>query len=74
VAAGRLKVVLRDFEMPPHPIYAVLTHNRLMAIKVRALLDFLAENMAKIDFDTVPPFRSAAGIADGGPASSNLQR
>jgi DNA-binding transcriptional LysR family regulator len=73
VAAGRLRVVLRDFERPPRPIYAVLTHNRLMAVKVRALLECFAENLAKIDFDIVPPFRSAARIADGNPAPSDLQ-
>ena len=72
VAAGRLKVVLRDFEMPPRPIHAVLTHNRLMATKVRALLEYFAENLAKIDFDVVPPFRSAAGV-DGKPVPSNQQ-
>jgi len=73
VAAGRLRVVLRDFERPPRPIYAVLTHSRLMDVKVGALLECLAENLAKIDFDIVPPFRSAAGGADSNPASSNLQ-
>jgi DNA-binding transcriptional LysR family regulator len=65
VAAGRLQVVLRDFEMPPRPIYAVLTHNRLMAVKVRTLLECLAENLAKIDFDIVPPFRSAVDMTAG---------
>jgi DNA-binding transcriptional LysR family regulator len=73
VAAGRLQVVLREFEMPPRPIYAVLTHHRLMAVKVRVLLEFLAENLAKIDFDTIPPFRSAAGVADCNLALSNPQ-
>jgi DNA-binding transcriptional LysR family regulator len=72
VAAGRLQVVLRDFELPPRPINAVLTHHRLMAVKVRALLEYFAENLAKMDFDTVPPFRSAAGVADGNPGPSNL--
>ena len=74
VAAGRLQVVLRDFERPPRPIYAVLTHNRLMAVKVRTLLECFAENLAKIDFDIVPPFRSAAGVANGNPDPSNLLR
>jgi len=73
VAAGRLQVVLRDFEMPPRPIYAVLTHHRLMAAKVRALLEYFAANLAKIDFDIVPPYRSATGIVNGKPVPSNLQ-
>jgi DNA-binding transcriptional LysR family regulator len=68
VAAGRLQVVLRDFELPPRPINAVLTHNRLMAVKVRMLLEYFAENLAKIDFDIIPPFRSATGMADGNSA------
>ncbi|VVE23623.1 LysR family transcriptional regulator [Pandoraea anhela] len=54
VEAGRLQVVLRDFEVPPRPIYAVLSHHRLMAMKVRALLDCFVENLAKIDFNSVP--------------------
>ena len=66
-------VVLRDFERPSRPIYAVLTHNRLIAVKVRALLECFAENLTKIDFDIAPPCRSAAGIADDNPAPSYLQ-
>ena len=64
VAAGGLQVVLRDFEMPPRPIYAVLTHNRLMAVKVGALLEYLAVHLATIDFDIVPLFCSAVDVAD----------
>jgi DNA-binding transcriptional LysR family regulator len=56
VGAGKLQVVLRNHELPPLPINAVLTHNRLLSGKVRALLEFLVENLASMDFDTVPSF------------------
>ena len=46
VAAGQLKVILRDNEAPPLPIQAVLTHNKLLSSKVRVLLDFLIVNAA----------------------------
>jgi DNA-binding transcriptional LysR family regulator len=59
VAAGQLKVVLRDYEAPPFPIQAVLTHNKLLSSKVRALLDFLIEQWASKNFDEVPEFGSA---------------
>jgi DNA-binding transcriptional LysR family regulator len=59
VAAGQLKVILRDYEAPPLPIQAVLTHNKLLSSKVRALLDFLIELWANKNFDAVPEFRSA---------------
>jgi DNA-binding transcriptional LysR family regulator len=47
VAAGQLKVILRDYEAPPFPIQAVLTHNRLLSSKVRALLNFLNRAMGE---------------------------
>jgi DNA-binding transcriptional LysR family regulator len=53
VAAGRLKVVLRDHEVPPLPINAVLSHTRLLSAKVRTLLDFLARELAAYDFTSV---------------------
>jgi DNA-binding transcriptional LysR family regulator len=56
VAAGKLQVVLRNHGLPPLPINAVLTHNKLLSGKVRALLEFLVENLASKDFDTVPAF------------------
>lgn len=59
VAAGRLKVILRDYEVPPLPIQAVLTHNKLLSTKVRALLDFLIQQWAKKNFDAVPEFGSS---------------
>lgn len=53
VAAGRLKVVLREHEVPPLPINAVLSHTRLLSAKVRTLLDFLARELAAYDFTSL---------------------
>lgn len=50
-ANGRLKLLLRQHEMPARPINAILTHNRLLAGKVRTLLDFLAARFDRMDFD-----------------------
>lgn len=57
VAAGRLKAVMRRHELPARPINAVFTHSRLMTGKVRALLDFFADELGQRDFDLIPPFR-----------------
>ncbi|MBO6783541.1 MAG: LysR family transcriptional regulator [Alphaproteobacteria bacterium] len=58
VAEGRLKVVMRDCELPPRPINAVFTHNRLLSGKVRALLDCLVEEISNYELDTIPAFGS----------------
>jgi DNA-binding transcriptional LysR family regulator len=55
VAAGRLRAVLRDFEAPPLPINALLTHAKLLSNKVRALLEFLASRLGSHDFSSLPP-------------------
>jgi DNA-binding transcriptional LysR family regulator len=55
VAAGRLKVVLRDYEVPPLPINALLSHTRLLSNKVRTLLEFLATQLGARDFSSLPP-------------------
>lgn len=59
VNAGRLKVVLSEHELPPLPISAVFTHNRLLSRKVRALVDYLALEFAETDFDNSPPLNAA---------------
>jgi DNA-binding transcriptional LysR family regulator len=59
VNAGRLKVILSEHELPPFPINAVFTHNRLLSGKVRALVDYLAQNFAGTDFDCSPPLHTA---------------
>lgn len=45
VAAGRLLVLLPESETPPRPVFELMTHQRLMAGKVRSLLDFLAQHL-----------------------------
>ena len=46
VRAGRLKVILREFEPPPLPIYVVYPSRRHLSAKVRAFAGFLAERFA----------------------------
>lgn len=43
VAAGRLKIVLRDFEQPPRPIRIVYPAARLLSAKVRAFTDLAVD-------------------------------
>ena len=44
VAAGRLKVVLADFELPPLPIHIVYPTSRLLSAKVRTFIDLTTES------------------------------
>jgi DNA-binding transcriptional LysR family regulator len=62
IAAGHLQVVLRDRELPPHDINAIFTHNRLLAGKVRALIDFFVEHLSGMDFDSVPRLRAGSHL------------
>jgi len=55
VAEGRLKVVLREYEVAPLPINAILSHTRLLSAKVRSLLEFLARELASRDFTSLSP-------------------
>lgn len=59
VETGRLKIVLSKHELPARPINAVFTHNRLMSGRVRALVDYLAEQYATADFDSSPLLHNA---------------
>jgi DNA-binding transcriptional LysR family regulator len=59
VKAGRLKVLLPEHELPPRPIHAVFTHNRLLSGKVRALVDYLVLQFVDTDFDSPPPLHTA---------------
>ena len=43
IAAGRLRVVLADFELPPIPIHIVHPTSRLLSARVRAFIDLAAE-------------------------------
>jgi len=47
VAAGRLLPLLSETETPPRPVFALMTHQRLMAGKVRSLVEFLAKNLTE---------------------------
>jgi DNA-binding transcriptional LysR family regulator len=42
IESGRLSVLLKDCESPPQPISAVYPSRRLLALKVRVMIDFLA--------------------------------
>ena len=43
LAAGRLQIVLRDYEQPPLPIHLVYPTQRLLSAKVRAFIDRVVE-------------------------------
>jgi DNA-binding transcriptional LysR family regulator len=43
IAAGRLEVVLENFEPPPRPIHAIYLYRRYLSAKVRAFVNFLSE-------------------------------
>jgi DNA-binding transcriptional LysR family regulator len=58
VEAGRLRVVLRDYEVPPLPINALLSHTRLLSTKVRMLVDFLAAQLNSRDFSSLRKSRA----------------
>jgi DNA-binding transcriptional LysR family regulator len=42
VSAGRLKVVLADYEREPVPIHIVHAEGRMVSARVRAFVDFAA--------------------------------
>ncbi|MBS1156083.1 MAG: transcriptional regulator, LysR family [Proteobacteria bacterium] len=47
VAAGRLQEILDEFPIPELGIYAMLPSNRHIPYRVRALMDFLGEGLAR---------------------------
>jgi DNA-binding transcriptional LysR family regulator len=49
--AGRLQLVLPDYQIPDSAIYAVMPQRRLTLPRVRAFIDFVAEK-----FGDVPPW------------------
>jgi hypothetical protein len=55
VAAERLRVVLRDYEVPSLPINALLSHTRLLSNKVRALVEFSAMQLNSRDSSSLFP-------------------
>jgi DNA-binding transcriptional LysR family regulator len=46
VRAGRLQVMLQEYEAMDYGIYAVYPHNRHLAAKVRTFVDYLADHFA----------------------------
>ena len=44
VKAGRLKIVLQNFEQPPLPVHLVYPTSRLLSAKVRAFVDLVVES------------------------------
>ena len=49
--AGRLKLVLPDYQLPESGIYAIMPQRRLVLPRVRAFVDFLAQQ-----FGETPPW------------------
>lgn len=47
VRAGRLVMVLRDFEPAPTPLSLVYPHARLLSVRVRAMVDWLVEGLGR---------------------------
>jgi DNA-binding transcriptional LysR family regulator len=45
IEAGRLKIVLADYEPPPMPINLVYPTSRLLSAKVRAFIDLVVEHV-----------------------------
>ena len=45
VSSGELEIVLSDFEPEALPLSLVYPHTRLMAMRVRALIDWLADDL-----------------------------
>ena len=48
VRSGELKIILREFEPDSLPINLVFPHTRLMAARVRALVDWLAHDINQV--------------------------
>jgi DNA-binding transcriptional LysR family regulator len=57
ITAGRLRVVLRQHELPPIPINAIVSHTKLLSAKVRLLLDFFVKELARNDLLEPPSLR-----------------
>lgn len=52
--AGRLALLLREYQATEYSLYAVYPHGRHLAAKVRTFVDFLVERM---DGDTINPLK-----------------
>lgn len=47
IEAGRLKIVLADYEREPVPIHIVHAEGRMVSARVRAFVDFAAERFRR---------------------------
>ena len=47
VAAGRLRIVLEEFELPARPISIVYPHARLLPARTRAFIDFVRTELTR---------------------------
>jgi DNA-binding transcriptional LysR family regulator len=45
IQAGRLQVILEEYQLPLHAVYAVFPERKHMPLKVRAFLDFIDEKL-----------------------------
>ena len=48
VESGELEIILSEFEPPPLPLSLVYPHTRLMAMRVRTLIDWLASDLKHV--------------------------
>ncbi|CAB3770112.1 LysR family transcriptional regulator [Paraburkholderia humisilvae] len=53
IAAGRLRTLLDAYRPPPTPVYAVFDHARRSSPKVRTFVDYLVDQWAGSDLETV---------------------
>lgn len=51
VAAGKLRIVLEDFELPPRPISIVYPHARLLPARTRVFIDYLRDEITQFRRD-----------------------
>jgi DNA-binding transcriptional LysR family regulator len=58
--AGRLELVLEDYELPPWPVNLVYAGQRLLPRKLRAFLDFVAQRLKDRLRDEAAAFESQA--------------
>lgn len=61
IERGLVRVILEQFEPTRLPIHAVYPSRRLLAAKVRAMIDFLAVEFAKVPLLSPSEFRVSAG-------------
>lgn len=67
LAAGRVEPILAEFRIPEYGIHALLPSNRHVPHRVRVLMDWLADGLARAPDEGAPPRRaSPAGRGPSG--------